>query len=245
MPSLHDLIENFGITQGFGVEGPFGGTHTGIDIGTPYGTPVPALGEGTISKVFYDPIGGNQVKVRYDSGAEGWFAHLSEIYSQVGEHVSGQTIVAASGSSGEVTGPHLHYEVHDPAGVLVDPLNDQTQTYIGGGSSTAAVGDPQCPLGYHWDPQTQSCASWVPGGVVPNVPQGPTIPQKPSQPSGIEKAIGDAVGGAVGGALNPIGSAITGVGDRVLTGTRQLVIAGVVVAVIAALSVGGVRRTLS
>lgn len=115
-------------------------------------------------------------------------------------------------------------------------------TYIGGGSSV--TGDPECPIGYHWD--GQSCASWVPGGIVPNVPPGKTLPTAKSDE--INKAFSDTIGKAVGDAVNnatgPIGSAISGIGDRALKGTQQLLVAGVIVATIAVLSYAGVRRTV-
>lgn len=232
MPTLQDLVENYGLTQGFGVEGPFGGSHTGVDLGTPAGTPVPALGSGTIASIFYDPIGGQQVKVRYDSGAEGWFAHLGDIYSQVGERVGGETIIGASGDSGQVTGPHLHYEIHDPAGQLTDPLDARAQTFIGGGVGTSGE-EPQCPLGYTYDPATNSCRSWVPGGIVPNVPVGPNLPAwsppKVSLPN----------------PLDPVGAAVGKLGDDLARGTKQIAVAAVIVGVVVVLGFSGVRRTLS
>lgn len=229
MPTLRDFVENFGISQPFGVEGPFGGAHTGVDLLTPSGTAVPALGSGTISDVFYDSAGGHQVKVKYDTGAEGWFAHLSEVYSREGERVGGETVIGASGASGHVTGAHLHFEARDPSGQLVDPLNEASQTFIGGG------GDPECPLGYSFDPATNSCKSWVPGGVVPNVPPGKNLPAwSPSAPDIKLPNPLEGVAGAIGK-----------FSEDVARGTKQLAIAGVIIGVVVVLGYAGARQTLS
>ncbi len=248
--TLRDLINKFGLTQPFGSEGPFGGKHTGVDVGAPAGTPIPALGAGTIESVFFDATGGNQVKVRYDSMAEGWFAHLDQVYSQPGERVSGETIIAKSGASGHVTGPHLHYEQRDPSGQLVDPLSSPLDTYMGGGSDPSVIGD--CPTGYVRNLFGVCVPSREPGfnpknpGVDPitgagpkAVPGGGGIAGLGSNLNPVDaigsgfKAAGDAVSGAIGTATGSL-----------MTGARQLVIAGVVVVIIAALSVGGVRRTI-
>lgn len=229
MPTLQDLIENYGISQPFGVEGPFGGGHTGVDIATPSGTSVPALGEGTISSIFYDATGGQQVKVKYASGAEGWFAHLGEVYSQVGERVDSSTIIARSGASGHVTGPHLHFEEKDPSGQLVDPLNEASQTYIGGG------GDPECPPG--WSRGIFGvCEPFNPGTAR----VGPV--------DSIVKGGADAVGGAAsaaGAAVSGIPNAIGKLGEDLARGTKQLAIAGVIVGIVVVLGFSGVKRSLS
>lgn len=245
MPTLHDLIENFGITQPFGVEGPFGGKHTGVDIGTPSGTPVPALGEGTIENVFFDQIGGNQVQVRYDSGAQGWFAHLSDVYSHVGEHVGANTIIAASGATGEVTGPHLHYEFHDPSGALTDPLDTNVETYIGGSTSVSQIGD-DCPTGYVRNIFGVCVPSKQPGFNPKNPGVDPITGAGPKAVSGGIAGPGSNLNpfDAIGKGFGDLGASVQQLGDRALTGTRQLVIAGVVIAAIAALSVAGLRRTL-
>jgi murein DD-endopeptidase MepM/ murein hydrolase activator NlpD len=241
MPTLQDLIENFGISQPFGVEGPFGGVHTGVDLLTPSGTPIPAFDSGTIADVFYDSAGGQQVKVKYDSGAEGWFAHLSEVYGQPGERVSGSTIIGASGASGHVTGPHLHYEQRDPSGQLVDPLSHPLQTYIGGG------GDPECPLGYSFDASTNSCKSWVPGGIVPNVPTGGSLPAwSPTAPA--LKPVDDAIRSVLPknplDAFGALSASVDKLGGDLARGTKQLAVAAVVIGVVIVLGYAGTRQVL-
>jgi len=229
MPTLQDLVENYGLSQTFGVEGPFGGGHTGVDLLTPAGTPVPALGWGTIESVFSDTIGGQQVKVKYASGAVGWFAHLQEIYASIGERVDASTIIGKSGATGHVTGPHLHFEERDPSGQLVDPLSDYARSFVFDMLPSApTTSDPDCPNG--WSKGIFGvCEPFNPG----KAPTGPV--------DNVVKGASDAIGGAVSGVPN----AIAKVGDDLARGTKQLAIAGVIIGVVVVLGYSGVRQTLS
>lgn len=95
--------------------------HTGIDLAAPTGTSVGAVGAGVVISASYDGSYGNKVVVRHDDGTETWYAHLNTIESQVGQAVEAGTLIGTVGSTGNVTGPHLHLEVRPGGGEPVDP----------------------------------------------------------------------------------------------------------------------------
>ncbi|HTZ18121.1 MAG TPA: M23 family metallopeptidase [Dissulfurispiraceae bacterium] len=103
------------ITSPFGErESPLGGGiqfHTGIDISVPTGTPVKATAEGVISFAGWNAGSGNLVVVEHGSGFSTFYAHNSSIEAKVGQRIKRGDIIAHSGSTGNSTGPHVHYEV--------------------------------------------------------------------------------------------------------------------------------------
>lgn len=119
------MFFGFPITTRFGdpTYGNPGVPHLGVDFATPIGTPVEAAGAGTVSRVFADQVGGNQIQVKYANGGTGWFAHLSAITAKIGDVVAPQTVVGYSGVSGTAYGAHLHYQLLDTSGASVDPLD--------------------------------------------------------------------------------------------------------------------------
>lgn len=96
--------------------------HPGIDIAVPQGTPIQAVKEGKV--VHAGPAGGygNLVVVAHPDGTFTKYAHCSEIHVQVGQAVEAGAVVAKVGSTGNSTGPHLHFEVRrgSPEGELLD-----------------------------------------------------------------------------------------------------------------------------
>jgi peptidoglycan hydrolase-like protein with peptidoglycan-binding domain len=96
---------------------PFGAprngyTHTGVDIPDPEGTPIAAAGVGTVIYAAYNGGGyGNLVVIQHRLGYTSWYGHMSEITAYVGEGVDGGTRIGYVGSTGDATGPHLHFEV--------------------------------------------------------------------------------------------------------------------------------------
>lgn len=103
--------------------GPRGNAfHAGIDLLAPRGTPVLAAGPGTVTWAGCRAGGwGRLVVVRHPDGVRTLYAHLASIVVRVGEEVSGGAILGRVGSSGDATGPHLHFEVRVD-GAAVDPL---------------------------------------------------------------------------------------------------------------------------
>ncbi len=95
--------------------------HNGIDIACKTGTPVLAPEDGVIINLWDDEKGGKSLAMISYTGVRFGFAHLSkQIVSELDEVKEGQTI-AFSGSTGRVTGPHLHFTVMRN-GTYVDPL---------------------------------------------------------------------------------------------------------------------------
>ena len=114
------------ITSGYGYRtAPTAGAtsrHDGIDFGGATGTPIYASAAGTVVTAAYNSARGNYVVINHGNGLQTWYQHCSAVYVSVGQKVSKGQNIAAIGSTGIVTGPHLHYEVH-VNGTPVNPLN--------------------------------------------------------------------------------------------------------------------------
>lgn len=96
-------------------------THTGLDFAAPSGTPVVAVANGVITSAGYDGSYGNKIVLQLEDGTELWYAHLTGFTAGVGETVVGGQQIGTVGSTGNSTGPHLHFEVRPGAGDPVDP----------------------------------------------------------------------------------------------------------------------------
>jgi hypothetical protein len=95
--------------------------HTGLDFAAPTGTPIMAVAEGTITDVGYSGAYGNRTIERLPDGTELWYCHQNEFGTEVGATVKPGQVIGYVGSTGNVTGPHLHLEVHPGGGDPVDP----------------------------------------------------------------------------------------------------------------------------
>jgi murein DD-endopeptidase MepM/ murein hydrolase activator NlpD len=99
--------------------------HKGIDFAVPTGTPVMAAGSGSVSYAGYAGEYGNFVVITHSNGYATAYGHLSRFAVKTGTRVHQGQIVAYSGATGLVTGPHLHYEIRvnnsqvNPAAVKV------------------------------------------------------------------------------------------------------------------------------
>jgi len=112
--------------------------HQGVDIAAPYGTPIVASDAGTVSAVGWKGPGGLAVCIYQDWGLETCAYHTSAVYVEVGERVSAGQRIAAIGTSGETTGPHVHWEARTN-GALVDPLTyapTVTKPVVGGATGS-------------------------------------------------------------------------------------------------------------
>ena len=85
--------------------------HTGLDIACATGTNIKVASSGTVTFAAYNGSYGNLVKVDHGNGVETWYGHCSKIYAKVGQTVEAGDIIAAVGSTGNSTGPHLHFEI--------------------------------------------------------------------------------------------------------------------------------------
>ncbi|MCX2971713.1 MULTISPECIES: peptidoglycan DD-metalloendopeptidase family protein [Streptomyces] len=100
------------------------GYHTGVDFAAPSGTTVRSVGSGTVVSAGWGGSYGNQVVIKHADGRYSQYAHLSSISVSAGQSVSGGTQIGLVGSTGNSTGPHLHFEIRTGAGYGsdVDPL---------------------------------------------------------------------------------------------------------------------------
>ncbi len=110
------------VTSSFGTR--WGRMHEGIDIAVPSGTPVHAAAAGTVIYAGWMDGYGNIVVVDHGGGISTAYAHNTSIAVGPGQQVAQGTVLAASGSTGHSTGPHVHFEVRvngspvDPTGYL-------------------------------------------------------------------------------------------------------------------------------
>jgi murein DD-endopeptidase MepM/ murein hydrolase activator NlpD len=94
-----------------------GGYHNGVDIACRVGTPVLAVGDGTVIACAYgDAVYGKYLVLRLDSGLDVIYGHLSETWHGRGQRVRRGAVIGLSGNTGTSTGPHLHL------GIMADPL---------------------------------------------------------------------------------------------------------------------------
>jgi phage-related protein len=94
------------------VSQPFHGGHNGIDFAAPTGTPVAAAGGGRVSMAGWSAGGGgNEIHIDHPNGLQTWYAHLSSFAAQAGQMVRAGQMIGRVGSTGNSTGPHLHYMV--------------------------------------------------------------------------------------------------------------------------------------
>ncbi|MDX3115557.1 MULTISPECIES: LysM peptidoglycan-binding domain-containing M23 family metallopeptidase [Streptomyces] len=100
------------------------GYHTGVDFVVPTGTTVKAVGAGTVVSAGWGGAYGNQVVVRLADGYYAQYAHLSQLSVSAGQTVTAGQQVGLSGATGNVTGPHLHFEIRTTPdyGSDVDPI---------------------------------------------------------------------------------------------------------------------------
>ncbi|MFF0427093.1 peptidoglycan DD-metalloendopeptidase family protein [Streptomyces sp. NPDC004520] len=100
------------------------GYHTGVDFIASTGTPVHAVGPGTVYSAGDGGAYGNQVVIQHADGTFSQYAHLSSISVSAGQTVTGGEQIGLSGATGNVTGPHLHFEMRTGPeyGSDIDPL---------------------------------------------------------------------------------------------------------------------------
>jgi murein DD-endopeptidase MepM/ murein hydrolase activator NlpD len=128
-------IFDYAVTQDFGVMNETYGRHTGVDLGLPENTSIAALAAGMVTRTRSERMGGNIMEVKYDSGYSQLLAHLNGYLLRTGDRFNEGDALALSGKTGSaVHGAHLHTEMRDPSGNLVDPT-----MYPHGGPSSSTV----------------------------------------------------------------------------------------------------------
>ena len=99
--------------------------HTGLDIATSTGTPVVAASSGKVTFSGWKGSYGKMIVITHSNGVQTYYAHCNALYASVGQTVSQGQKIAAVGSTGNSTGPHLHFEIH----INGDTYNTQNYLY--------------------------------------------------------------------------------------------------------------------
>jgi hypothetical protein len=116
------IAGDYVITARFGQAGEsWANRHTGVDLAAPVGRPVLAAAGGQVTYAGWDGPYGQRLEITHLDGTKTWYAHLSAIVVDDGTFVAAGEQIGLVGSTGNSTGPHLHYEVR-PGGVPTDPV---------------------------------------------------------------------------------------------------------------------------
>ena len=96
--------------------------HSGVDMAASQGTPIYAALDGKVTTTGYSSVYGNYVIITHHSGYKSLYAHMSQITCKKGNFVYTNTIIGRVGSTGQSTGPHLHWTVYKN-GKTVNPMS--------------------------------------------------------------------------------------------------------------------------
>ncbi|MFD6991124.1 M23 family metallopeptidase [Streptomyces sp. NPDC059943] len=114
------------VTTGYRTGGALwsSGSHSGVDFRAASGTSVVAVGAGTVVEAGWGGAYGNNVVIRMNDGTYTQYGHLSSVGVSVGQSVAPGTSIGLSGSTGNSTGPHLHFEARtsEEYGSDIDPV---------------------------------------------------------------------------------------------------------------------------
>lgn len=105
------------------------GYHTGVDFAVDLGTPLHAVGDATVVSAGYAGAYGKEVVLRLPDDHYAEYAHMSFISVSAGDRVAAGQEIGQSGSTGNSTGPHLHFEIRtsNHYGAVVDPIGYLTE----------------------------------------------------------------------------------------------------------------------
>jgi hypothetical protein len=114
------------ITDGFGPRTPPTPTsssyHKGIDVAASEGSPIVASAEGQVISCGPDGSYGNVTRIKHPNGYTTVYAHQSRIGVRMGQNVRQGERIGAVGTTGDSTGPHLHFEIRNAGGAPIDPM---------------------------------------------------------------------------------------------------------------------------
>jgi murein DD-endopeptidase MepM/ murein hydrolase activator NlpD len=115
-------VNGYHLTARFGASsGLWARTHTGLDFAAPSGSPIRSIAAGVVTEAGWDGAYGQRTVVRLPDGTELWYCHQSTVDVSVGQRVTAGHVLGTVGSTGNVTGPHLHLEVRPSTDQPVDP----------------------------------------------------------------------------------------------------------------------------
>ncbi|MGH2587469.1 MAG: M23 family metallopeptidase [Dehalococcoidia bacterium] len=119
-PSAAEISDVYGSRRSY-QGGPPAGSHAGVDFGAAAGDPVFAAANGRVVQAQMMPVRGNMVILDHGAGVFTGYCHLTSFAVQPGQEVRAGDLIAATGTTGLSTGPHLHWEVA-VGGMQVDGL---------------------------------------------------------------------------------------------------------------------------
>lgn len=96
--------------------------HNGVDLRGPTGTPVYAAARGIVTDSYFNKYGGNTLAIKHSDGTKSYYLHLSRKLARKGQSVVARQLIGKTGSTGRVTGPHLHFGIKTPQGKWVNPM---------------------------------------------------------------------------------------------------------------------------
>jgi murein DD-endopeptidase MepM/ murein hydrolase activator NlpD len=124
-------LRSYRLTSSFGIRtNPVTGNvrlHQGIDLAAPAGTEVHAAGDGIVTEIGNDAIYGNYIIIKHNNNWASLYGHLQRVGAVLRSNVKSGTIIGWVGSTGQSTGPHLHFELRqngraqDPNKLLFSP----------------------------------------------------------------------------------------------------------------------------
>ena len=126
-PSIDGKTCPVGIPNGFidswGFPRSGGRSHEGVDMFAPMGTPLYAVADGTIWRVYNNTLGGLAINLIDESGTMYYYAHMSAAHVRSGQKVASGQVIGAVGNSGNAAGtpPHVHWQVHPSNESPVNP----------------------------------------------------------------------------------------------------------------------------
>jgi murein DD-endopeptidase MepM/ murein hydrolase activator NlpD len=119
-------VQGGSIGTGYKVAGSMwsSGYHTGVDFVVPTGTTIKSIAAGTVVSAGWGGAYGNQVVIQHADGKYSQYAHMSSLSVSAGQTVTAGQHIGLSGATGNVTGPHLHFEIRTTPdyGSDVDPV---------------------------------------------------------------------------------------------------------------------------
>lgn len=118
-------VANSRIGTGYGVKGNMWslGYHTGVDFPVSKGTPVYAIGNGQVVDTGYNSAYGNFVEIYHGNNVYSFYAHATSVQVSRGQTVSKGQQIMLSGATGNVSGPHLHFEIRSPGSGFYSCVN--------------------------------------------------------------------------------------------------------------------------
>jgi len=117
-------LRNYRLTSSFGIrENPLSGNmifHQGLDLAAPEGTEVYAIDDGVVIEIGDDPVYGIYIIISHRNNLTSFYGHLQRVETTLRSEVKSGTLIGRVGSTGQSTGPHLHFELRQ-GGRAIDP----------------------------------------------------------------------------------------------------------------------------